>query len=250
MPAGPISSYPKFDIALVRFPAGTFKGTEFGKLLGRSPAADEEFTIVGFGHNVIKPFEKFCMLPGKADSNNMCHLLAGTKTQGSTYNYSKVLSFPAERQDNTLGCPVDCPVSALRSAIVDQGNDIQSFLAKNCAGNFRDRSYQETGAGNKRSGKNHVRRVNEGLVEFDGNIGGIDSGLDSASGAGDSGGPMFIFIDGQPKLAATTHGGYLSGSEGKLRKNSFYVDLSSEYNLPWIRKIVAEQNLSFPEINP
>lgn len=241
---------PKYDIALVRFPAGTFRGTEFAKLLGRTPVVDEEFTIVGFGNTVIKPFEKFCMLPGKADSNNMCHLLAGVKAQGSQYNYSKVISFAAARQDTSLGCPIDCPVSALRSAIIDQGNDLNTFLTKNCDGNFRDRSYQETGAGSKRSGKNHVKRVNEGLVEFDGHTGGVDSGLDSASGAGDSGGPMFVYINGQAKLAATTHGGYLSGTEGKLRKNSFYVDLSSEFNLPWIRKIVAEQNLTFPEINP
>lgn len=243
------SPNPKYDIALVRFPQGTFRGQEVAKLLGRSPKEGEEFTIVGFGHNIIKPFEKFCMLPGSADANNMCHLLAGTKTRGSEYTYAKVISFPAAREDSGMGCPIDCPVSALRSAISDQGHNLSTFLTEKCSGNFRDRSYAETGAGSKRSGKNVVKKTNDGLVQFDGHTGGQDSGADSASGAGDSGGPLFIVENGQAKLAATTHGGYLSGTEDKLRKNSFYVDISSHYNLPWIKKVVEENNLSFPELS-
>lgn len=240
---------PKYDLALVRFPAGTFRGQEYAKLLGRAPNQGEEFTIVGFGNNVIKPYEKFCMLPGKADANNMCHMMSGTKIRGSEYSYAKVISFPAAREDSASGCPIDCPVSALRTAISDQGHDLTAFLAQNCDGNFRDRSYAETGAGAKRSGKNFVKKWNDGLVHFDGHTGGQDSGVDSASGAGDSGGPLFIVENGQAKLAATTHGGYLSGSDGNLRKNSFYVDISSEYNLPWIKKMVSENNLSFPELS-
>lgn len=76
-------------------------------------------------------------------------------------------------------------------------------------------------SGKKRVGYNKVRKLEYGLIQFEGALRSKDfSGRDAASSKGDSGGPMFIGRD----LVGVTSGGYTARS----RKFSNYVNLHSE----------------------
>lgn len=78
----------------------------------------------------------------------------------------------------------------------------------------------ESGAGVKRQGNNTVKAVEKGFIKFEGVPTTTDAtGTNSASGSGDSGGPLFI--DG--KLVGVTSGGSVNG----VVKVSNYVDLTS-----------------------
>ena len=88
----------------------------------------------------------------------------------------------------------------------------------------------KTGAGTKRVGKNSIQDLSQGFISFEGTaFAGDGSGSDSASGSGDSGGPLFI---GQ-QIAGITSG----GSAGGDRKASMYVNLHAPANLDFIRKL-------------
>lgn len=101
-----------------------------------------------------------------------------------------------------------------------------------------------TGSGVKRKGKNTINHIQNGLIRFDGVPTASDSdyalGQESASGSGDSGGPMLI--DGA--LAAVTAGGGLGKAKDKggnsiTVKVSNYVDLSESSNLDFLESTLT-----------
>lgn len=239
----------KFDLALVRFPEKTYTGTEFARLLQRSPRENESFTIVGYGNSLIEPFETFCRLPPRANSDGACYVQRGSRVAGASYDYSSVFEFAPKVEFSKAGCPVECNTNTLRAELAREGSSYSEFLLNQCDGNFRDRSYRETGSGVKRSGSNVIARVLGGTIEFFGAIGGESTGIKSASGAGDSGGPLFIFRFGRPYLAALTHGGSLTTQDDEFSKRSIYVDLASPYNEAWLKQTVQSNRLNFPNLS-
>lgn len=234
---------PQFDTALVRFPPGTFKG-ETPSLLKRSPRAGEELTIVGYGNSLIQPYETFCSLTKTTNKDGQCLVNRGDRTGGSTYSYKSVFDYSPLKAGQTAA---HCTAQDLKLALNEKNIDFTSFVAEQCEGNFRDRSYKETGSGTKRSGVNTVRVAQAGLVQFHGALGGEDSGENSASGAGDSGGPLFIADGKVLKIAATTHGGSLGEDGGELVKKSTYVDLSSPEVANWFSSVTKANDLPFPD---
>ena len=96
--------------------------------------------------------------------------------------------------------------------------------------NYLDEYGRQTGegAGVKRVGENYVAKRGEGLITFIGKSEGGDAseaGQWTASGSGDSGGPLFI----RGQLAGITSGGGISqGDSGEFVSVSKYVDLNSE----------------------
>jgi hypothetical protein len=96
------------------------------------------------------------------------------------------------------------------------------------------------GSGTKRKGQNKIVEVREGMIRFYGVPTATDrnvpQGFESASGSGDSGGPLLI--DGA--LAGTTAGGGLAqvrDREGRMStvKVSQYVDLHEPSNEEFLR---------------
>lgn len=239
--------HPGFDVALVKFPDGSFTG-EFSPLLKRVPEVGEEFLIVGYGNNLITPFERFCTLPARKLSDGLCHVLRGERSQGADYQYSSLLAFEPEENTSTVACQIDCPSSRLLKVLEAQGISARTFVDEHCDGNFRDRSYQSQGLGTKRMGFNRITKVYEdGLLEFFGGIGGSDDGFDVASDGGDSGGPLLILDQGQYKIAAITHGGSLHSMNGEFRKRSIYVVLHTQATVNWLTRTVKEKKLNFPD---
>lgn len=89
----------------------------------------------------------------------------------------------------------------------------------------------EGSSGVKRLGENEVDAVEEGFIKFAGTPANTDeSGIDGASGSGDSGGPLFI--DGE--LVGTTSGG---GVRDGL-KHSLYVDLTTKKSQDFLAKFL------------
>jgi hypothetical protein len=237
---------PKFDVALVRFPAGTYTGTTYALLSPRAPEIGEELTIVGYGNNLIEPFDRFCKLPEAKTAHGTCAVQVGVRGQGVSYDYQTAFEFAPTGTDGSSGvCEAACTRAGLTQALAAEGQTFAGFVGESCDGNFRDRSYKETGSGIKRSGKNVVAEVSGGTVRFFGELGGTPSGNDSASGAGDSGGPLFVRIGGKLRIAAVTHGGSLVSHEGDAAKRSIYVDLNSAFNRDWLSERLAEAGLSF-----
>jgi len=239
----------KFDLALVRFPAGSYQGTNYARLLKRSPLEKERFTIVGYGNSLIEPFDTFCRLPPRPNNDGLCQVQKGQRLEGASYEYSSVFEFAPQVEKTSVGCPVACNANTLRSELAATGTGYSEFVLNQCDGNFRDRSYRETGAGVKRSGTNFIGKVLDGTVEFMGAIGGESTGVNAASGAGDSGGPLFIFNNGRPRLAAVTHGGSLAVNEDEFSKRSIYVDLAAPHNVAWIQQTVKDNQLNFPGVS-
>lgn len=233
----------RYDVALVRFPDGSYKG-EAGHLLIRSPKVDEEFTLVGYGTNLIIPFERFCRLQLQPGDVDQCGIVVGNRVSGAAYEYTSLFTFPA-KEEVTPGCPIKCSRANLLASLVAAGTNFEDFVVDNCAGHFHDRNYRETGAGEKRSGLNKISAIEDGVLRFSGGISDDPTGIDVASGAGDSGGPLFILEDGQPRIAGLTHGGSLSVEDNEFRKNTMYVDLSS--HISWLRQIVKGKALHFSD---
>lgn len=238
---------PKYDVALVKFPAGTYKGQP-ARLLIRTPRAGEELTIVGYGNNRIEPYDKFCKVQTNPTNKSECQIVMGNRVSGAKYDYSPVFSFLAKEELSAVGCPVRCSSANMKASLVNARTTFEDFVIEQCDGNFRDRSYKETGSGVKRSGKNKILNVADGTIQFQGGIGTKSDGINSASGAGDSGGPLFVSENGQPKIAGVTHGGTLGIDEDTFVKKSTYVDLSAPHNMDWLKKTVKEKNLNFPDL--
>ncbi len=238
---------PKYDVALVQFPAGTYKGQP-ARLLIRTPKAGEELTIVGYGNNRIIPYDKFCKLQLNPIDKNECQIVVGNRVSGAKYDYTPVFSFLAKEEVSAVGCPVRCGSTNMKTSLANEKTTFEDLVVEQCDGNFRDRSYKETGSGVKRSGKNKILNVADGTIQFQGGIGTESDGINSASGAGDSGGPLFITENGQPKIAGVTHGGTLGTGEDEFVKRSTYVDLSASHNMDWLKKIVKEKKLNFPDL--
>lgn len=110
-----------------------------------------------------------------------------------------------------------------------------------------DANGQQTGQGSgvKRKGENSIASIDNGMIRFYGVPTARDAstplGQDSASGSGDSGGPLLI----NGALAATTSGGGLAKATddaGKpvLVKVSNYVDLNESHNKDFLQaRLVA-----------
>lgn len=243
-----IKREPKYDVALVRFPPNTYCGP-IGQLTPIKPQVGDLFMIVGFGNNNIIPFEKYCTLEDNVNEHGYCQVLAGTRTGKTSYRYVPVHTFVPQNASNSSGCADPCTSSGFKNALSHQGHSYSGFVKHYCDGNFRDRSYRETGSGTRRSGYNKVSAMGSGTIYFYGSISGEPTGIGVVSGAGDSGGPLFLVKDGQPHLAAITHGGSLTVQNNEMRKRSIYVDLTVSHNLEWLRAIVKEKNLRFPSLN-
>jgi hypothetical protein len=223
---------PKNDLALVQFPGGTYTGSSVATFSPRSPEVGEALKIVGYGNNRIYPFGEYCRLQ-KASEDGKCLLERGEQVAGSNYDYEKVFDFdsPTPEIDGRV-----CTKTLLKEALSETDETFEQYIDAHCGGNYRDRPYKETGSGKKRSGTNVVSDVSNGTIKFQGSLGGSASGEDSASGAGDSGGPLFVKISGKWQLAGITHGGSLVDRDEDLGKRSIYLDLNSDMSSHWLKE--------------
>ncbi|MEY4631801.1 MAG: Trypsin [Pseudomonadota bacterium] len=258
---------PANDVALVRFPPGTYKGESFAELSPRAPKATDTVKIAGFGHNDLEVFTEYCRLSVRkseavetepevitkdGEESGQCVLRKGTLKGVARHVYEEVFSYPLEnpvpRPDNA-GCPARCTESGLDSSLKAQGKDWRALLADSCGGNFRDRPYKESGLGTKRSGTNKLSYAGKGIFKFYGKVAESQEapeGIDVVSGAGDSGGPLFIELNGAWKLAGVTHGGGVVEQGLSVAKSSIYVDLNSASIRSWFANIVEKEKLNFP----
>lgn len=235
---------PKYDTALVRFPDKSYSEEDYAVLLKKSPNKGDELMIVGFGNNLVSPYDKYCSLSKMTNKEGLCTVSKGVRESGAKYNSESIFSFKGAT-DPAKG--EYCKTEDLKKALLEDNKNYVLFVDEQCDGNFRDRSYKETGVGKKRSGTNNITEVNGGLILFSGTTGGADDGINSASGAGDSGGPLFVKENGKYKLAGTTHGESLGAKDDQFIKKSTYVDISSPYIVEWHKDLVAKENLNFPD---
>jgi len=254
---------PRFDLALVVFEPGTFHANNqisstqlneqglLAELSRRQPHVDEQLKIVGFGNNKIAPFTKYCRVRRLPDNDGRCTVEKGLHLGGANYSYELIHTFAPTGEAQPAACTND----GLSESLIAIGQDFPNFLAETCEGNIRDRPYRETGVGQRRSGENVVIEVGAGSIVFAGGLGGLDNGFASASGAGDSGGPLFILEYGRWLLAGVTHGGSLQGNPqveteagltNAVQKRSVYVDINDATNKAWLISTVRDQMLHFP----
>lgn len=86
-------------------------------------------------------------------------------------------------------------------------------------------------AGVKRMGKNKIKTVEAGFIQFEGTPRNLDAdGVNSASASGDSGGPLFV----NGELIGATSGGGVRGNV----KASKYVDLTTESSREFLKRFV------------
>lgn len=248
---------PPYDVALIRFPDKTYSGSEFAKLAPAAPAAGETIKIVGFGHNEIKVFSTYCRLDSYGDEPEQgCVLRKATLSRGIDYDFEVLFTYPwqlAVADSESVGCPIKCTIDGLTEALAAASRDWPTMLQQECAGNFRDRPYEEAGAGTKRSGINKLAYAGRGIFKFYGQLdqeGVPDSEVEVASGAGDSGGPLFSHSGDEWFLAGVTHGGGLVLSGDGVEKASVYVNLNSVAVRPWLEAVIRKEGLSFPPLTP
>jgi hypothetical protein len=277
----------KYDVALIRFPRGTYKGDTFAELSGAAPEAGDSIKIVGFGHNKVEVFNEYCRLSSrkadtagefdgvyddpqpiddldegkKEEETGYCVLRKGALKSAARHIYEEVFRYPHETpaippasgkeqsKVETAGCPVRCSRDGLIRAVTADGREWNHFLRDTCGGNLRDRPYKETGAGTKRSGVNNLSYAGLGIFKFYGVTAGSDEtpdGIDAVSGAGDSGGPLFVEKNGRWLLAGVTHGGGLVERSKSVQKFSVYVNLNYFAVRDWLVEIVEQEKLDFP----
>ena len=235
-----------YDLALVRFPAGTFQlAGEPVKFIGRPNRVGDQFTIVGYGANRAEVLSRICVL-GSRGSQGTCSV-ALMRESANGFDTTAAWTWQSRG------------FCQLREGQADYerrnpGRNFFQFLRETCGAddqgrpNLQDRPFKQVGAGTvKRSGRNYVKRVESGQLIFDGAINGVGDGQDAASGGGDSGGPLFVEEGGQFFLAGVTHGGYIEKMGGTWRKISAYVDLTSQTSIDWLKSTVISQRLDAPQ---
>jgi len=139
----------------------------------------------------------------------------------SPYDIS-VINFPAKSAPAVSALAETTPNVGDKFVIVGYGNN-ENFMANG--------TLDGQGAGVKRVGTNFISANDNGMLSFAGLTGmektpvqGEKAGELAASGAGDSGGPLFV----NGKLAGITSGGGLGQTQdGMDVAISFYVDLNS-----------------------
>ena len=147
---------------------------------------------------------------------------------GVNHSDLAIINFPMGTSDHDRSIAAIPPEVDQEITIVGYGNNQ----------NFIDQNGQQSGkgAGTKRVGTNFVRMLDDGMIVFLGlteAIGDVERGEFSASGSGDSGGPLFV--DGQ--LAGVTSGGGVARTEsGQEISVSKYVDLNSEESQDFLRR--------------
>lgn len=222
----------RHDLAIATFPEPVYSESLPSGINATTLEAGSAFTIVGYGNARLIPFAKYCRLKPSVDDAASCVLSLGVRQSGMNYTYSEIASFPAS---------AGCNLTAAKIAFEDQGLLLADILESDCGGNFSDRPYRSEGAGEKRVGENTVISASDGIIRFSGSLGGDTTGIDSASGSGDSGGPLLI-KDSENNgtgfmLAGVTHGGYLKSSEnGEIEKISVYVDLADPETASWLAR--------------
>ena len=98
------------------------------------------------------------------------------------------------------------------------------------------------GSGNdaKRTGTNHVSSLEDGMIVLSGLTGmetGKTPGADAASGAGDSGGPLYV----NGRLAGITSGaGLKKRPDGTIVTTSFYVNLNGDAQKAFLASALAK----------
>jgi secreted trypsin-like serine protease len=131
-----------------------------------------------------------------------------------------VVNFPANTAPSVAPIANQAPTEGDPLTIVGYGNNENSLTP----------SGQMTGSGSgiKRSGTNTVRALENGFISFYGvpaSMEGIEQGEWVASGAGDSGGPMFV---GGQLVGVTSGGGLAQTEQGDYISVSHYVNLNSD----------------------
>ena len=136
---------------------------------------------------------------------------------GVNPNDLSVVTFPANTAPATTRVTTVTPRAGDAFTIVGFGNN-ENFI--NESGEL-----DGSGAGVKRAGSNRVSSVSGGFISFTGvpGAGQARAGQQVSSGAGDSGGPLFI----NGRLAGVTSGGGLRQTSSGPVAQSFYVDLTS-----------------------
>ncbi len=158
----------------------------------------------------LKYHPSYTVVPGKLSNHDLA-----------------VVTFPRDSAPATTELYPNTPSVGQKFTIVGFGVNDYKY----------DASGQQTGTGSgvKRKGQNEIYQVDNGMIRFYGVPTASDAeralGQDSASGSGDSGGPLLI--DGA--LAAVTSGGGLAQAQDEAGntltvKVSNYVDLNEPSN--------------------
>jgi hypothetical protein len=243
----------RYDVALIRLPSKTYD-TKLGLpgFASASPDAEDPFKIVGFGHNSITVFNEFCKISASKSIPGKCDVERGIWNNSQTHKFDTIYTFEplsSDISEDSVGCPSPCNRSGMNRSLRAENIEPTDFLTSRCGGNYRDRGYAETGLGVKRSGENKITHKAEGVLRFSGRFDDqAIPGIDAVSGAGDSGGPLFIRAANKWAIAGVTHGGGLQLVDSDLHKYSIYVDLNSTDVLSWIHATIKEQKLIVPSI--
>jgi len=238
----------RYDVAIVRLPRQSYD-TKRGLpgFATKAPVAGDLFKIVGFGHNNISVFNQFCKVSSSSSIVNQCVVEQGTWDDSLTHKYDVIHTFdpaPSDIAADAVGCPSACNRTGMNRSLRSVNIDPTEFLNSQCGGNYRDRGYAETGLGVKRSGQNKLTAAADGVLRFSGRFDDqAIPGIDAVSGAGDSGGPLFVKVGDNWDVAGVTHGGGLLVVDGILQKSSVYVNLNSQEVLTWIHATIKEQRL-------
>lgn len=152
-----------------------------------------------------------------------------------------VINFPANTAPAFSPIADATPNVGDQFVIVGYGNNANFISAGTLDGQ---------GAGVKRAGTNFISANDNGMLSFAGLTGtettpvdGVAAGQYVSSGAGDSGGPLFV----NDKLAGVTSGGGLSHTqEGTDVAISRYVDLNSASSRAFLAKAIKRTTNSTP----
>lgn len=143
-----------------------------------------------------------------------------------------VINFPAHTAPAVSPIATESPKVGDEFTIVGYGNNVNTI-------DYNGR-FNGSGAGIKRSGSNKISEISDGVIKFSGHSGkelDLTPGENVSSGAGDSGGPLFI--DGR-LAAVTSAGSFEPGDDGqggrKLFNFSYYVDLNNSESQSLLRK--------------
>ena len=147
-----------------------------------------------------------------------------------------VVTFPAGSAPAISALDPQEPAVGDGIVIVGYGRDSYATDAETTEAN--------AGAGVKRYGSNKIQQIKNGFISFYGlptaQSDAFAPGVDSASGSGDSGGPLFV----GDKLAATTSGGgveTITDDQGQTQqvKVSKYVDLNDSVNRGYLAQALT-----------
>lgn len=245
------------DLALVRFPKGTYTGSEFARLHTDDVKAGQDAGLVGFGNNVNELLNRHCYLVSRIDPEDgtfRCSFQQATRQPGNTYAKSDLYSYssPTDSSQSSRECVTPCKQASLIAYLTAQQKSYDEILNSQCDGNYGPQIYRESGLGIKRSGLNKIERIANGVIEIGGTAQVQGDVNDVVLGGGDSGGPLLALtpdkknaVVGVASATASKLEGTDSAKEHILR--SMFTALRWPQNRAWLNRMIWSNGLDSPQ---